>query len=63
MPIDIIDSLQNRVAFRGLAMIVHLKIGVEDTQNVLPNINLYHTLGDVLKNRTKVQHFTDIKER
>ena len=38
----IVDGLENGVALRCLAMIVHLKIAVEYLQHILPNVYFYH---------------------
>ena len=44
MPVDIVDGFEDGVALRRLAMIVHLKVSVENPEHVFPHINLYHTI-------------------
>lgn len=64
MSVNVIYSFKNCIAFWSLAMIIHLKIGVEYTQHILPDINFYHTAtGAIYENRTKVQTFSEKKER
>ena len=62
MAFRLIDGFEDGIAFWRLAMIVHLKVTVENPQNSLPNVNSNHISGCYSKNRTKVQTFKEIKE-
>lgn len=42
MSVNVINSLQDGISLWGLAMIVHLKIAVENAQHILPNVYFYH---------------------
>jgi len=42
MAVDVINSLKNGITLRRLAMVVHLKIAVENAQYILPNVYFYH---------------------
>ena len=42
--VDIVDGFEDRVALGGLAMIVHLKVIIQNAEHVFPHVNLYHAI-------------------
>lgn len=44
MPMNVVDGFENGIALRRLAMIIHLKVIIENTKHVFPHVNLYHTI-------------------
>ena len=42
--VNIVDGFEGRVALGGLAMIVHLKVIIQNAEHVFPHVNLYHAI-------------------